>query len=90
MRQEYQMTPEQHTALLEACKPVPAMYLSGGQLMGNSPQENANEAWRKLGLEMGFDHMTVRPVSGKPTTHFTAEAKLDLDLANGPHDHDHL
>lgn len=82
MRQEYEMTAEQHAALLEACKPVPAMYLSGGRSMYGSPQENANEAWRKLGVEMGFDHMTVRPVSGKPTTHFSAEAKLDLDLAH--------
>ena len=82
MRQDYRMTDEDHAALLEACKPVPAMYLSGGQLMGNSLQENANEAWRKLGEKMGFDHMTVRPVRGMPTTHFTAEARLDLDLAH--------
>ena len=81
MRQEYEMTAEDHTALLEACKPVPAMYLSGGMPMHSSPQENANEAWRKLGEKMGFDHMTVRPVNGKPTTQFTAEARLDLDLA---------
>lgn len=77
MKHEYQMTAEQHATLLEACKPVPAMYLSGGQLMGNSPQENANEAWRKLGLEMGFDHMTVSRVSGKPTTFFMAEPAAD-------------
>jgi hypothetical protein len=77
MKHEYEMTSEQHETLLEACKPVPAMYLSGGQLMGNSPQENANEAWRKLGLELGFDHLTVEPVSGKPPTFFRAETKAD-------------
>lgn len=77
MKHEYQMSAEQQAGLLEACKPVPAMYLSGGQLMGNSPQENANEAWRKLGLVMGFDHMTVEPISGKPNTFFRAEPAPD-------------
>lgn len=71
-KREYQMTAEDHAVLLDACKPVPAMYLSGGQSLYPSPQESANEAWRKLGLKMGFDHMTVTPISGKPTTFFNA------------------
>lgn len=77
MKREYEMTAEQNKTLLEACRPVPAMYLSGGHLMGNSPQENANEAWRELGLVMGFDHMTVEPIRGKPTTFFRAEPAAD-------------
>jgi hypothetical protein len=81
MRQEYQMTAEDHAALLDACKPTPVMFLSGGLPMHDSPQENANCAWQRLGDKLGFDHMTVRPVSGKGTDYFTADAKLDLDLA---------
>lgn len=77
MKREFEMTAEQYKTLLEACKPVPAMYLSGGQLMGNSPQENANEAWRKLGLVMGFDHMTVELINDKPNTFFRAEPAAD-------------
>lgn len=76
-RREFEMTAEDNKALLEACKPTPVMFLSGGQPMNNSPQENANEAWRKLGLKMGFDHMSVRPVSGKSTLFFTAEPAAD-------------
>lgn len=75
MLQEYQMSPEDHAALIEACKPVPAMYLSGGQPMFDSPQESANRAWQKLGDKMGFDHMTVEPISGKPATFFRAMPK---------------
>lgn len=57
---EYEMTQEQVDAIKEASKPVPVMFLSGGQLMGGTPQENANRAWQKLGTEMGFKFLTVR------------------------------
>ena len=77
MKREYEMTAEQYKALIEACKPVPAMYLSGGMPMYDSPQENANRAWATLGLEMGFDAMTVERVSGKPSTFFRAEPAAD-------------
>lgn len=73
MRREFEMTPEQRETLLKAMQPVPVMFLSGGQPMFRSVQENANDAWEKLGREMGFKHMTVRPVPGKPDTFFTAE-----------------
>lgn len=55
------MTQEDLDAILDACKPTPVMFLSGGTPMGSSPQENANAAWRRLGEKMGFDYMTVRP-----------------------------
>jgi len=76
MRKEYEMTQAQLDKILEACKPVPAMFLSGGQLMGSSPQENANRAWQALGEEMGFDHMSVRP-NGKGDRFFSADSTRD-------------
>lgn len=84
MKHEYQMTAEDHAALMEACKPTPAMYLSGGQPMFDSPQENANRAWAQLGLKMGFDAMTVEPISGKPTTFFRAEPAADPLIEDVP------
>ena len=63
-RREYEMTEAQMRAILDAGKPVPAMYLNGGRSMFDSPQENANRAWKKLGDELGFDYMTVRPAAG--------------------------
>lgn len=74
MRKEFEMTAEQLNALLYASKPTPAMYLSGGTPMFGTPQENANRAWQALGEEMGFDAMTVQPISGKSNRYFTANA----------------
>ena len=73
MRKEYEMTEAQLNTLLEACRPVPMIMLQCG--MPKSPQENANDAWRALGEEMGFQHMTVEPVTGKGNRFFTAEAR---------------
>ena len=72
MRKDFDMTQEQLDRLMAACKAMPVMYLSGGQPMFNSPQENANYAWEKLGKEMGFKHMTVKP-NGKGDRFFSAE-----------------
>lgn len=69
---EFTMSQEQLDALLDACKPTPAMFISGGQSLMGTPQENANRAWEKLGKEMGFKHMTVSP-SGKGQRTFNAE-----------------
>ncbi len=69
----YTMTDEQHESLLVACKPVPLIMLQCGT--PTSPQENVNSAWKALGEEMGFDHMTVQPVAGQPQTVFTAEPR---------------
>ncbi|WP_145270237.1 hypothetical protein [Tautonia plasticadhaerens] len=66
------MTEEDLKTLLEACRPTPAMYLSGGQPMSSSPQENANRAWAALGEKMGFDYNTVQPISGKGQRFFSA------------------
>jgi hypothetical protein len=73
MRIEFEMTEDDLKELLEASKPTPVMYLSGGRPMFDSPQENANRAWKKLGEKMGFDAMSVRPVPGKGHRFFTAE-----------------
>ena len=68
---QFEMTAKQHEALLDACKPVPMIMLQC--CTPSSPQENVNAAWEKLGAEMGFDHMTVKPVSEQPGTIFQAE-----------------
>lgn len=70
---DFEMTQEQLDELMDACKPTPVMYLSGGTTMVRSPQENANHAWKKLGKELGFISSTVRP-NGKGDRFFAAEA----------------
>ena len=67
----FDMTAEQLERLLDACQPVPAIMLQCG--MPPSPQEKANNAWRRLGEEMGFKHTTVNPIAGQPQTAFLAE-----------------
>ena len=73
MRKQFEMSQDQLDELLDACKPTPVMYLTGGVPMFKTPQENANYAWKKLGKELGFDHMTVKP-AGSDQKSFTAEA----------------
>lgn len=73
MRREYEMTEQQLIALLDACKPVPYMVIGG--YAPSSQQERANASWEILGRQLGFDHMTVKPVPGKSQRFFTAEAK---------------
>ncbi len=65
----YEMTDEQLEVILAACKPVALIALQCG--MPSSPQENANAAWARLGKELGFDHMTVKP-TGKGNKFFSA------------------
>lgn len=71
-RTNYEMTQEDLDRILDACKPTPVMFLSGGLPMGGSQQENANSAWQSLGEKMGFDYMTVQPITGKGNRFFTA------------------
>ena len=71
MRKEFKMSKVQLEKLLDACKPVPYMIMSG--IVPCSPQENANRALHYLGSEMGFDSLTVRPVPGEDMDVFTAE-----------------
>jgi hypothetical protein len=66
----YEMTQADLDAILDACKPVPAMMIGG--TLPRSQQENANDAWAALGRKMGFDHMTVRPIAGKGDRFFSA------------------
>lgn len=83
-RKQYEMTEEDLKELLEACKPVPMIALQCGS--PSSPQENANNAWKALGNKMGFDSMSVEPVSSKGYRFFTAipneneEAKREREL----------
>jgi len=69
-RKEYEMTEDDMKKLLDACKPVP--YLVFGGIAPRSPQENANAAWAELGRRMGFDHMTVKQISGRDPRFFSA------------------
>lgn len=75
MTQRFEMTDMQLEKIIDACKPVMMIALNCG--MPSSPQENANTAWNALGKEMGFDHMTVKPISGMGPTHFTAHPTKD-------------
>ena len=76
MRQRYKMTTEQLNKILDACKPVPYMVIGG--VAQRSPQENANDAWRALGDEMGFDWQSVEPDPEDADQRcFTAVAMVD-------------
>ena len=68
-RQNYEMTEGDLESLLNASKPVRMMMLQCGT--PQSPQENANAAWKRLGNRMGFDHMTVQP-TGRGDRFFSA------------------
>jgi hypothetical protein len=67
---DFEMTQAQLDTIMTACKPVPLIALQCG--MPSSPQENANSAWKRLGEEMGFNHMTVTP-NGKGERFFSAQ-----------------
>ena len=83
-RVEFEMTSEDLELILDASKPTPAMMIGGS--LGSSPQENANAAWRSLGLKMGFDPWTVQGLRGKGQRFFTAvpiesqEARAEREL----------
>ena len=64
------MTQEDLDVLIKASQPVVMVMLQCGTPA--SPQENANEAWRKLGEKMGFDSMIVKP-SDKGNRFFRAQ-----------------
>jgi len=67
---EFEMSQGQLDEIMDACRPVPMIALQCRS--PRSPQENANAAWKKLGQELGFKHMTVRP-SSKGPRFFSAE-----------------
>ena len=70
MKREYEMTQADLEQLYEAMKPVPLIVVGG--TCGPSQQERANDAWQMLGDKMGFDHMSVEPISGKGERFFRA------------------
>ena len=59
------MTEKQYNKVLEASQPVPMIALQCGT--PRSAQEKANQAWKKLGDEMGFKYMTTKPGPDKLT-----------------------
>lgn len=65
MEREFEMSEAQVERIRAASKPVPAMFLSGGEPMFGTPQENANSAWRGVAAELGFVWDTARPAPGK-------------------------
>lgn len=71
MMADFEMTEADLAELLNAMKPVPLIAINCG--MPRSRQENANEAWARLGVKMGFDPMTVRP-NGRGDRFFSAAA----------------
>jgi hypothetical protein len=73
-KQEFEMTEEQHRKLLEAMRPVPLIMLQCG--MPPSPQESANRAWERLGKDMGFQYMTITPLTDKGDRCFLATPTL--------------
>lgn len=75
MRKEFVLTAKQLQSLLDASKPTPAMWLSGGRPMFGTPQENANRAWKLLADELGFAWDSAEPVAGKDRSHITAEVR---------------
>lgn len=67
----FEMTDEQFERLKQASRPVAMIALQCGS--PRSPQENANDAWRALGEEMGFRWDTARPYPSDDPKVFTAE-----------------
>lgn len=72
MTTRYEMNDAQFSSIMEACQPVAAIMLQCGPL--RSPQENANNAWKRLADEMGFEWDSVRP-SGQGDRVFFATPK---------------
>lgn len=68
-RTHYEITTAELEELMEAMKPVPMIMLQCGT--SRSVQENANAAWARLGLKIGFDPMTVQP-TGQGDRFFSA------------------
>ena len=66
----FTMSEEDYEALLSSCRPV--AYLVFGGTQPRSQQENANDAWKRLGDKMGFNYRTVSPHGSNPRS-FTAE-----------------
>jgi len=71
--QEYELTEAELNSIIEASKPVPAMYLPGGQPMFGTPQTNANNAWQVVARAHGFIWDSAQPAPGKSNRFILAE-----------------
>ena len=71
-RVEFEMTEEDCAELLKHMQPVP--WFAPGGVWPKTPQENANDAWDRLGQKMGFVGSSVQAVAGKGQRFFTANA----------------
>ena len=69
---DFEMTEADLAELLDAMHPVQMIAINCG--MPRSRQENANEAWERLGKKMGFEPMSVRP-NGRGDRFFSADPK---------------
>jgi hypothetical protein len=70
-RKTYKLTPVQYERILRASRSVPAMFLSGGQPMFGTPQENANTVWQGIAQEHNCKWDTIER-SPKGEDYFTA------------------
>ena len=75
MRKNFQLTVGELKELMEACRPVP--YIIIGGIAPRSPQENANNAWKRLSARHGFIWDSVRPIPGKGQDCFSAECAVE-------------
>lgn len=72
MLTEFKMTEEQHTFIINAhTNAAPGPWSDGRRLRIASM-----EAWKKLGDEMGFYHLTAVPNPAKDDYYFFAEPKV--------------
>lgn len=79
-RLQFEMSEQQFQKLLAAMQPVPYMLGTGG-VPPRSVQENANDAWKALGDELGFVWSTVQPVPGASQRVFSAIVKEATNAA---------
>jgi len=54
MKRQYRLSEEELRGIIEASRSTPVMYLSGGVPMYDSPQQNANRAWKVVAQNHGF------------------------------------
>jgi len=63
----FRLTDEELQKLLDASRPTPVMYLSGGTPMFEAPEDCANRVWRELGKVHGFIWESAEPaLTGDP------------------------
>jgi hypothetical protein len=80
-REAFEMTEQQQKTLLESMQPVPLIMLQCGP--PPSRQESANRAWARLGKEMGFQYMTVTPLTDKGDRFFLAAPSPPKEPTDG-------